>query len=399
MRVRYCPECGMANPEEARYCGRCGALLRRPRRGVFRALLWGVLSLTALFGGVAAGYWITMNLLLPYFVSGAPSALESPEATLAPPLTPVETVLPEEAEAPPLAPAFPILTPSPTPLPLSPTPLPSPTPKPSLPRLAFVAGDVGRADIYVAEADGSGIRCVVCQPPDDAEPGWSPDEQNLVYQSNEAGSYDLWVVDVETGVRRPLLLTPEWDEREPDWSRDGRAILFQRNPRGASANRSGEICMLVLPDSVRCLGIRGRGPAWRPDGRGFAYMAEQGGLWHIFYYDFQAGKSFWISVFCSNGCRWPAWSPDGRYLVYHELVAPRDFRPLAIYSTVMDTEVNYRLLTTGDHPGRPSWSESGWIAMNTDRGIEVIRPDGTGRRVLIPRGRFGIDLWAPAWSR
>jgi predicted nucleic acid-binding Zn ribbon protein len=396
MKVRYCPECGMANPEEARYCGRCGALLSRPRRSVFRALLWGVLSLAALFGGAAAGYWITMNLLLPYFAPGAPPPLETPEAAPAPSPTPLEAAL-EETEAPTPVSVPPTLTPSPVPLPPSPTPRPVPPLAPP-PRLAFVAGDVGRTDIYIAEADGSGIRCVVCQPSDDAEPGWSPDGKTLVYQSNEAGSYDLWVVDVETGVRRPLLITPDFDEREPDWSRDGRAILFQRNPRGTSTAQNGEICMLVLPDSVRCLGIWGRGPAWRPDGSGFAYMAERG-LWHIFYYDFQTGSSYLISPFCSNGCRWPAWSPDGAYLVYHELVSPRDFRPLAIYSTVMDTEVNYRLLTTGDHPGRPSWSESGWIAMNTDRGIEIIRPDGTGRRVLIPRERFGVDIWAPAWSR
>lgn len=397
--IRYCPQCGAQNPEAARYCGRCGAplLTARPRRPPM--LLYGVLLFLITVGGLAAGYGLTTYVLIPHFFPATPTPFQRLRVEEIPsPMPSPSSGAPSREEGQEETPQA-ALTHSPVPSPQpSPAlvPIPSPTQLAPPPRLAFVAGDPGRTDIYIAEADGTGIRCLVCQPSDDAEPDWDPNGRIVVYQSNRAGSYDLWIVDAGTGISTPLLLTPEFDEREPDWSPDGRSVLFQRLPRGAMVNQNGELCILTLPSTVECLGIRGRGPAWRPDGQGFAFMAEEGGVWQIFYYE--SGRIYQIS-FCPNGCRWPAWSPDGTALAYNELVSRTDFRPVAIYSTLMGAEVNYRLVATGDHPGRPSWSISGWIAMNTDRGIEVVRPDGTGRRVLIPRDLFGVDIWAPSWSQ
>ncbi|GEM_PF-1623632 len=401
-----CPHCGFGNPPGARFCGRCGALLERvppPRIGslVLRTVVVLGIFLGIIAVGFAAGFFVLAGrLALPLVASPSPEAWTPTPALTPEPIPEVET--PETPEAPATLPAPVSPEPSPPTPPIlpSPTSAPSPSPSPevgSLPRrLAFAVGDPGRSDIYVAEEDGSGIRCLACSPADEAEPDWSPDGREVIFQSNAAGSYDLWIVDGETGAMRPLAITPEWEEREPDWSPAG--IVFQRSPRGVSRASGGQICIRWPSGAESCLNIWGRGPAWSPDGSEIAYMAEIGGRWQIFIYNLASGGIFQLTD-CLSGCRWPAWSED-YWIGYNELVSLSDFRPQRIYVVRYATEDRPRILVEGNYPGRPAFSSSGWVAFNSDAGIEVVRVSGRDRRVLIPRSRFGgASLWAPVWSR
>jgi hypothetical protein len=55
---------------------------------------------------------------------------------------------------------------------------------------------------------------------------WSPDARRLVYVATQDGRRRLFVVDVASGVIRPLEAAGELEAGNPDWSPDGRSLVF-----------------------------------------------------------------------------------------------------------------------------------------------------------------------------
>ncbi|WP_158441458.1 TolB family protein [Kribbella steppae] len=51
-------------------------------------------------------------------------------------------------------------------------------------------------------------------------PRWSPNGRSLAYYSDAEGSWDVYVVDVETGVSRALTRAPGFDG-QPAWQPTG----------------------------------------------------------------------------------------------------------------------------------------------------------------------------------
>lgn len=344
-------------------------------------LLLGVCGVVVL-GGVASG-------LLPIpnpFARPQSGATPLPAATsaVAPPVTtapPVQTTAPPVTEAP--LPTQATTAPPVTVAPVAPQPL----------RLAYVRGDVGNSDIYVANANGDEATCVACSACDEAEPDWSPDGTTLVYQSNCGGSYDLWTVRLGSSPVQ-LSRTPDWDEREPHWSPDGKQIIFRANPVGSGRNEDGTLWTVGADGSgARNLGVVGRVPVWSPDGRQVAYMSEQSGGWEIYLLELATNQSRRLTD-CQANCRWPAWSPDGQSVVYHQTTAAGSTTAESIWAVPVSGG-RATLIVSGDHAGRPDWSAEGLIVFNSDRGVEVVNPDGSGRRTLIG----GEQNWAPTWSR
>ncbi|HXD86650.1 MAG TPA: hypothetical protein VN641_09160 [Urbifossiella sp.] len=92
-------------------------------------------------------------------------------------------------------------------------------------RIAFSSSRDGTFDLYVMNANGSGVRRVVKLDGMQMRPSWSPDGQRLAFTSNHAGSYDLWIVRLDgTGLVR-LTGSAERDDYSA-WRPDGRQIAF-----------------------------------------------------------------------------------------------------------------------------------------------------------------------------
>jgi Tol biopolymer transport system component len=90
----------------------------------------------------------------------------------------------------------------------------------------------------------------------------------------------------------------------------------------------------------------------------------------------------------------PALSPDGRAVAYRLAVnEPTTPERIGVQSLEPSGETIPRNLTGPGLAGFPDWSPDGeLIAFASGRSIEVVRPDGTGRRTL------GIEGEDPAWS-
>jgi Tol biopolymer transport system component len=93
-------------------------------------------------------------------------------------------------------------------------------------RVAFIVSRPGgERDIAVMPAGGGAIRVVVPGGLVDDNVAWSPDGTRIAFQSDRAGSRDIWMADVATGALRRLT---SWtgEEYGPQWSGDGSAIYF-----------------------------------------------------------------------------------------------------------------------------------------------------------------------------
>jgi TolB protein len=85
-------------------------------------------------------------------------------------------------------------------------------------RIAYVSRRGGRFQVFTIEPDGSNLQAVTL--PEDAnneDPSWAPDGRHLVVSSDRGGTRKLWILDVETGVARPLT-NGEGEDTAPHWS-------------------------------------------------------------------------------------------------------------------------------------------------------------------------------------
>lgn len=88
----------------------------------------------------------------------------------------------------------------------------------------FVDGDVN-SEVFVANADGSGLTNISRDPAFDGWPMWSPDGRRIAFASNRASSYQVYAMDADGGNVR-LVANTDGRATAPQWSVDGKAIYF-----------------------------------------------------------------------------------------------------------------------------------------------------------------------------
>ena len=80
-------------------------------------------------------------------------------------------------------------------------------------------------DLFVMNADGTGIRQLTKNQGKNSAVDWSPDGGTLVFDSNRDGNSEIYSFDLESGLTRNLTNHKEADLR-PAFSPDGKQIVF-----------------------------------------------------------------------------------------------------------------------------------------------------------------------------
>jgi TolB protein len=180
-----------------------------------------------------------------------------------------------------------------------------------------------RTDVFVMNADGSGVRAITTGTPT-SHPSWSPDGARLVVERYDADAqrYRVYVVNADGSDLRPL--TPATSENfAPDWSPDGARILFLSN----RAPRTWWTMWVMNADGTGERQLAGDGacfsnvydPSWSPDGSRIAYSCDGGFGQGVYVMNADGTGARRLSPPTGPGFTYdssPVWSPDGTRIAY-----------------------------------------------------------------------------------
>ncbi len=81
----------------------------------------------------------------------------------------------------------------------------APAPSPDGQKIAFMSQRDGNWEIYIINADGSGLQRLTDNPAQDGLPAWSPDGKVLAFASQRDGSWGIWVMSPNGSGQRLLF--------------------------------------------------------------------------------------------------------------------------------------------------------------------------------------------------
>lgn len=148
----------------------------------------------------------------------------------------------------------------------------SPAASPGGHKVAMILSKDGWVDLYVSDADGSGLKRLTKSPQDESSPCWSPDGEWICFAAKEREHRTLCKVSPAGGALQTIATGGTPSPTEPDWSPDGKWIAF------TAQYRSGfQICVVPAEGGAAVTLVEGEDPSWAPNSRTLAYCRRRGG--------------------------------------------------------------------------------------------------------------------------
>ena len=153
-------------------------------------------------------------------------------------------------------------------------------------RIAFHSDAAGAGDIYVVNADGSGLQRITFDPlpgiTAEVQPAWSPDGSVIAFASTLSGFYDIYTIRPDGSQLRRITHTED-SELEPSWAPAGDRLAIRR----VTLSNEWDLSLIGLDGAeLRRVALPGfqRAPSWRPDGEALAFSGrpDLGSAWQIF---------------------------------------------------------------------------------------------------------------------
>lgn len=177
-------------------------------------------------------------------------------------------------------------------------------------------------DIWVYEVE-TGRRKRLTNDQSSSRPAWHPTGTRIAYTSSRNGGAEIWVANADgTGTPRQLTELPGVAHVD-SWSPDGKTLAFHHHPPGLAPNE----ILVIVPDDPAPKPtplVQGKFPAedavFSPDGRYVAYLSAESGNREIYVRAFPGpGPQVPVSV---GGGREPVWGRTGE-IFYRSLNGDR----------------------------------------------------------------------------
>ncbi len=263
-------------------------------------------------------------------------------------------------------------------------------------QIAFASNRDGDYEIFVMNADGTGVRQLTFNTATDDKPSWSKDGTRLAWESDVNGSFDIWVMNSD-GTEQTQLTNDPFNNWGPAWNPDGSRIAFHSDQDGDIEiyvmNSDGTNRQQVTNNGA---GATDRSPSWSPDG-----------LELIYYSDVTGGRELWrVNIATGQTTRLtnntfydgqPDWSLNGTGVAFG---STRFDNNSEIYIMRIDGTNVVRLTEESGTDDDPVWSPDGrQIAFESDRAgnfdIWVMNADGTNP-INLTAASPATD-WSPDW--
>ena len=183
--------------------------------------------------------------------------------------------------------------------------------------IAYDATIDGNRDVWVMDLQRGGRTRLTTDPAVDGYPVWSPNGEQLVFESQRNGTFDLFIAPFSRVGEEQLLLGTSDNEIPIDWSGDGLYFLYRNSDAdyGSSDLRalpmSGED---RTPIVVANTPFEERMGSFSPDGRWVAYDTDRSGRFEIIVQAFpEPNEEFPVST---DGGVAPLWSADGEHIYF-----------------------------------------------------------------------------------
>lgn len=273
------------------------------------------------------------TIQIPFlFPTNTAGSLSTPTVTLFPTGESLTTVTLESSTAL----DTPTVSSTQTPQPEVATPTPDDTPIPvatlmggGTGQLVFASSVPGLPQLFLSNADGTGLTQLTNMEHGACQPSWSPDGSQLVFISpceRRAEFFEtayressLYVINVDgTGLKN--LTTVPGSDFDPAWSPDGTRIAFTSVRDGYKQIYVLDVNSLAITRLTNTgADIESSQPAWSPDGNSIIYTVKRVGAYQVWTMTdtgqenvqlVRSGQSLWDFL--------PVWSPDGKTVFFNQ---------------------------------------------------------------------------------
>ena len=248
--------------------------------------------------------------------------------------------------------------------------------------------------LAIMDQDGFNVRYLTTGQELVLTPRFSPSNQEITYMSYAGGQPKVYLLNIETGQRELVGDFPGMTFA-PRFSPGGDKVIMSLQ-QGGNANiytmdlRTRQTQRLTSSPSIDT------SPTFSPDGRQIAFESDRGGSQQI--YVMGAGGGAPVQISSGDGrYSTPVWSPRGDLIAFTKQLQGR-----FLIGVMRPDGSGERILTEGFHNEGPTWAPNGRVLMffrdipGASGGPQLWSVDLTGyNEQRMPTPNFASD---PAWS-
>ena len=253
-------------------------------------------------------------------------------------------------------------------------------------KIAFIATQSGRKEVYVADYDGSHLRQLTHDNTISVHPSLSRDGSRLAYTGYQSGYADVYLIDLNSGARNKIVNFPGTNSGaafSPDGERIALTISKDGNPELYSVSKDGSGARRL----TRTRGVESS-PTWSPDGSEIIYSFDGASGPQL--YQISSGGGAGRPISTGYGyCTEPSWSPDGKKVAFN-VRSGGEFQVVVLELATGSK----RTVATGEDP---TWGPDSRHLMFTDGGGLYMVDAISGRKNKILDGLGKIT--EPSWSQ
>jgi TolB protein len=247
--------------------------------------------------------------------------------------------------------------------------------------------------LAIMDQDGAGVRYLTRGEDLVLTPRFNPSTQEITYMSYGQGDPRVYLLNIETGQREIVGNFPGMSF-SPRFSPDGQRVIMSLQ-QGSNSNlfvmdlRSKTMTRLTETPAIDTA------PCYSPNGAQICFESDRGGTQQIYVMAASGGAAQRIS-FGNGSYSTPVWSPRGDTIAF-----TKHGQGTFGIGVIKPDGSGERLLTDGFHNEGPTWAPNGRVLMffrdpGGNAGAALFTIDLTGRNEQkIPTPSYASD---PAWS-